>query len=437
MAFLWNDGNLTIGDSDVMVFFDHSGFNWTQNNSLLEDATQNDQFSLPWWRIVLWTMLFAVMVVVSTGGNLIVIWIVLADRRMRTVTNYFLVNLSIADTMVSTLNVIFNFISMVTNDWPFGRVYCKISQFVAVISICGSVFTLMAISIERYLAIMYPLRRRMGKMTTIGIALSIWLASFLISTPHVLYSTTITYNDSGRTACYLAWPDGPTFESYQEYIYNVMLTILTYFLPICAMGYAYFQVGVELWGSQGIGECTDHQMENVKSKRRVVKMMIVVVTIFAICWLPYHIYFIVSWLFQEINQWSHIQEIYLGTYWLAMSNAMYNPIIYCWMNSRFRKGFRRVFYFWFRCFKHSDDNPRNGAAAHWNSCPGSPDHVRSGRNGGTSITMMPLHHLNPATARYDRNRLPMNQQRPKANQCITTAGGPVARRSQREEDIFA
>ena len=35
------------------------------------------------------------------------------------------------------------------------------------------------------------------------------------------------------------------------------------------MGYAYFQVGVELWGSQGIGECTDHQMENVKSKRRV------------------------------------------------------------------------------------------------------------------------------------------------------------------------
>lgn len=48
-----------------------------------------------------------------------------------------------------------------------------------------------------------------------------------------------------------------------------MLTILTYFLPICAMGYAYFQVGVELWGSQGIGECTDHQMENVRSKRRV------------------------------------------------------------------------------------------------------------------------------------------------------------------------
>lgn len=90
MALQWNDGNLTVVDSDLM-FFDHSNYNWSHNNSILEDASQNDQFNLPWWRIVLWTMLFAVMVVISTGGNLIVVWIVLADRRMRTVTNYFLV----------------------------------------------------------------------------------------------------------------------------------------------------------------------------------------------------------------------------------------------------------------------------------------------------------------------------------------------------------
>jgi tachykinin receptor 3 len=113
------------------------------------DIPDSNKFILPWWRQLLWTILFTGMVVVSTGGNLVVIWIVMADRRMRTVTNYFLVNLSIADTMVSTLNVIFNFTFMLTSDWPYGTVYCKISQFVAVLSICGSVFTLMAISIER------------------------------------------------------------------------------------------------------------------------------------------------------------------------------------------------------------------------------------------------------------------------------------------------
>ena len=62
------------------------------DDSLSGAGGGSNQFILPWWRTLLWTMLFGGMVIVSTGGNLIVIWIVLADRRMRTVTNYFLVN---------------------------------------------------------------------------------------------------------------------------------------------------------------------------------------------------------------------------------------------------------------------------------------------------------------------------------------------------------
>lgn len=63
-------------------------------------------------------------------------------------------------------------------------------------------------------------------------------------------------------------------------------------------------------------------------------MMIVVVVIFMLCWLPFHTYFILTSHFPEVTQTSYIQEVYLAIYWLAMSNAMYNPIIYCWMNSR-------------------------------------------------------------------------------------------------------
>lgn len=61
---------------------------------------------------LVWVLLFSLMVLVAAGGNLIVIYIVSTNRDMKSVTNYFLVNLSLADTMVSTLNVIFNFISM-------------------------------------------------------------------------------------------------------------------------------------------------------------------------------------------------------------------------------------------------------------------------------------------------------------------------------------
>ncbi|KAG8519402.1 Neuromedin-K receptor [Galemys pyrenaicus] len=76
---------------------------------------------------------------------------------------------------------------------------------------------------------------------------------------------------------------------------------------------------------------------------QVVKMMIVVVATFAVCWLPYHVYFVVTAVYQQLNRWKHIQQVYLGSFWLAMSSSMYNPIIYCCLNKRFRAGFKRAF----------------------------------------------------------------------------------------------
>lgn len=129
---------------------DFGGPNSTSNGTDGAAWPDSNQFELPWWHQLAWTVLFVPMIMVATGGNLIVIWIVMTNKRMRNVTNYFLVNLSIADAMVSTLNVSVNFSYMLTSNWTFGTAYCKISQFVAVLSICASVFTLMAISIDRY-----------------------------------------------------------------------------------------------------------------------------------------------------------------------------------------------------------------------------------------------------------------------------------------------
>lgn len=61
---------------------------------------------------IFWILIFSFMVLIAAGGNIIVIYIVSTNKEMKSVTNYFLVNLSAADTMVSLLNVVFNFISM-------------------------------------------------------------------------------------------------------------------------------------------------------------------------------------------------------------------------------------------------------------------------------------------------------------------------------------
>ncbi|KAF0295443.1 Tachykinin-like peptides receptor 99D [Amphibalanus amphitrite] len=108
-----------------------------------------NQFIMPWWRQVVWTLIYIALVIVATGGNLIVIWIVLAHKQMRTITNFFLVNLAVSDCMMSLMNITFNFVYFLNSHWPFGEAYCKIVQFVSVLSVTASVFTLVAISVDR------------------------------------------------------------------------------------------------------------------------------------------------------------------------------------------------------------------------------------------------------------------------------------------------
>ncbi|XP_013791638.1 tachykinin-like peptides receptor 99D, partial [Limulus polyphemus] len=122
-----------------------------------------------------------------------------------------------------------------------------------------------------YMAIMHPLKPRMSRKTTLIITVCIWVAGSLLSLPNLIYSTTITEtfkNGDYRIICFMVWPDGYSNDSYTEYIYNVNILVLTYILPISSMTFTYFRVGLELWGSKTIGECTEKQLEATKSKRK-------------------------------------------------------------------------------------------------------------------------------------------------------------------------
>ena len=69
-------------------------------------------------------------------------------------------------------------------------------------------------------------------------------------------------------------------------------------------------------------------------------MMITVVIIYALCWLPLHTITLVGDTHPEIWMYRYIQIVWISCHWLAMSNCCYNPMVYCWMNSRFRNGFK-------------------------------------------------------------------------------------------------
>ncbi|XP_015783175.1 tachykinin-like peptides receptor 86C isoform X2 [Tetranychus urticae] len=307
-----------------------------------------------------WTVIFSLNVISSIIGNLIVILIICGYKQMRTKTNLFLLNLSVADLMMATFNTMFNFIFMLKSHWPFGTTYCIINNFLSSVATSSSVFTITVTCFDRYMAVVHPFKPRMNRTTSLIVVLLIWLLAGVLAIPTVLYSTTyeLSYQDGSRVLCWLNWPDGVQNMSSYDHIYNVVFFVVTYAIPMFTMGLTYTRMSFVLWGSKQIGEMTSHQLEAIRSKQKVVPMLIIVTIIFGLCWLPYQIYFLVVFYIIELGQKEYVQHIYLAFYWLAMFNSSLNPIIYCLLNKRFRKYSKKIIITITHCGKNHVINHR-------------------------------------------------------------------------------
>lgn len=75
----------------------------------------------------------------------------------------------------------------------------------------------------------------------------------------------------------------------------------------------------------------------------MVKMMIIVVLVYGMCWLPIHIVTLVGDYDPRLYEQEYTKLIWNTSFWLAMSHACYNPFVYVWMNKTFRRGFYKIF----------------------------------------------------------------------------------------------
>ncbi|GLV41076.1 RYamide receptor [Carabus blaptoides fortunei] len=93
-------------------------------------------------------------------------------------------------------------------------------------------------------------------------------------------------------------------------------------------------------------------------------MMLAVVIVFTLCWLPFNTLVVVAYS-DVVSDMPALPYIWLVLHWLAMSHSCYNPIIYCYMNARFRAGFLQVlasFPCCQRCTPLATNTPRTGTA---------------------------------------------------------------------------
>ena len=279
-------------------------------------------------------LVFGAIFLTSLFGNGFVCWVVWKRLRMRTVMNYYLVNLAVADLAFTLICIPFDLpVQEKSCVWPYFGALCKALFPLQTMCAYASVFTLTAIGFSRYRAIVHPLKTQMGLFTAkISIA-AIWVTSFILVLPYVL----VLKVNTATGHCSESWPEPK--QTYSR-LYSFAIFFTEYALPLTIVFGSYLKICCELRKNGRSNEEAPTHPDHRRDAEKVLKMSIVVTVVFAVCALPNHI----VWLALDFGEDNCAQcntwVIVANTFVFANSAA--DPVVYTIFNEKYREEFKRL-----------------------------------------------------------------------------------------------
>ncbi|XP_049549311.1 trissin receptor-like isoform X2 [Anopheles darlingi] len=197
---------------------------------------------------VIFITLYSLVFCCCFFGNLLVILVVTLSRRLRSITNFFLANLAVADLCVGVFCVMQNLTIYLIESWVFGDFLCKMYQFVHSLSYTASIFILVVICMERYFAIIHPItcKQILTSRRLRLVIVAVWITSAVYSIPKFIFVRTITNNlgdDQLETICIV------NRKMFNSELFDIINFALLYLLPLLVMTVLYSRIAIALWKS--------------------------------------------------------------------------------------------------------------------------------------------------------------------------------------------
>ncbi|XP_072171037.1 neuropeptide CCHamide-1 receptor-like [Diadema setosum] len=265
--------------------------------------------------------------IIGMLANMSLIWLVTTVRDLRTPPSVLLTNQAIGDLCFLSFSMIPQLVSILTPGFRQTSWLCHLNHFTYFTSFAVSALSLMAISIERYCAIVIPLKFRQVRSlkATSAVCCFIWL----LASTFGVYAVSATES----AALFCTYP----FEQLSFHVYFLFQLVFLYVIPVLCMTVFY-------------GICARHLLRKEirtsssdNARVRVAINLMVITLVFTLCWLPHYVFF--SWfLFGFNNEIFSKRSMYIfklirvGLYYFA---SCINPIILYAMSSSFRRHFIR------------------------------------------------------------------------------------------------
>ncbi|XP_071803687.1 G-protein coupled receptor 54-like [Asterias amurensis] len=291
--------------------------------------------------------LIGIITLVGLVGNSIVVYVIVCQGHLKTVTNYYIVNLAITDIFFLVFCAPFTASIYATPSWLFGRFMCKFVFYMMQATAQATCATLTAMSIDRYYAITDPLKALKTRTPRVAIVVSvgIWTFSAVLAIPVAIFFdiNVVQFQNQTYDICEEMWPLKIVNQGYGVYCF-----VMLYLIPLTIITVCYSIVLNRLWKAVSPTEETHApvHLRMLIQKRRITRMILAVIVAFAACWIGTHIMSLWRRLDVNFPRTSTAALVFQTIAHLLMYfNSCVNPFVYAFMGGNFRKQMARAFPF--------------------------------------------------------------------------------------------
>ncbi|XP_061890909.1 G-protein coupled receptor 135 [Entelurus aequoreus] len=266
----------------------------------------------------------------SSLGNFAVLVVIVKHRQLQTVTNAFIMSLSLSDFLTAVLCLPFSFVMLFSKDgvWMFGDCFCVLNGVFNTCFGIASALTMTLISFDRYYAIVRQPQAKIGRRKAVRLLTAVWLTAVVCSLPwYLVTQRPKEIHKQGFYHCMYVFHSGT---SHMGKVYSVSLIIVCFILPFSLMCFCHYNIGktVRLSEIRVRPVTTYAYLLRFYSEMRTATTVLIMIVFIIFCWGPYCLLGLIT----ALGDYTFSPAVDTLAVWLAWANGAVNPLIYALRN---------------------------------------------------------------------------------------------------------